>query len=56
MLQKSRPARNAICCIDQLHAETNKALGLLYAFEKSSDWAMLSFCCDDSHLHISAFK
>jgi len=33
-----------------------KALGLLYAFEESADYALLSYFCDDSNLRISIFK
>jgi len=42
---------SAISC--SLHL---KALVLLYAFEESVDWALLSSFCDDSNLHISLFK
>jgi len=33
-----------------------KALGLLEAFEESTDWALLFSFCYDSNLHISLFK
>jgi len=47
---------NIINIIRRCYSYQLKALGLLYAFEKSADWAVLSSFCDDANLHISALS